>query len=216
MPTYLSISHDFQHEIVIKKSRFITNLKRVNSEAEAVEFINAIKKEHYKANHNTSAFMIGDRDEVQRASDDGEPSGTAGVPILEVLKRNEVHDVVAVVTRYFGGIKLGAGGLIRAYAGSAAEAIAAVGLVHRVVMTTMDLTLEYPQFDTLNHWLTQNNYQTPTVTYTDKVNLALPIETADIANFTQSVTELLNGRVTIVTGAESFQEIPYVTDQPEA
>ncbi|QBO35914.1 YigZ family protein [Periweissella cryptocerci] len=216
MPTYLSISHDFQHEIVIKKSRFITNLKRVHSEDEAVAFINAIKKEHYKANHNTSAFVLGDRDEIQRASDDGEPSGTAGVPILEVLKRNEVHDVVAVVTRYFGGIKLGAGGLIRAYAGSAAEALAEVGLIQRVVMTTMDLTLEYPQFDTLNHWLSQNNYQTPVVNYTDKVNLTLPIETADIAHFTNSITELLNGRVVISVGDESFQEIPYEPNQEDA
>jgi uncharacterized YigZ family protein len=216
MNEYLTIADDFEHEIVIKKSRFITNLKRVRSEDEAVEFINAIKKEHYKANHNTSAFMIGDRDEIQRASDDGEPSGTAGVPILEVLKRNEIHDVVAVVTRYFGGIKLGAGGLIRAYAGSAAEAIAAVGLVQRLLMKTVNLTIEYPQFDTLTHWLTANNYQEPTVNYTDKINLSLPIKDADIASFTEGVTNLLSGRVTIAVGEDSFQEIPYSADNSKS
>ena len=113
--SYQTIKEDGQSEIEIKKSRFICSLKRVTSEEEAKDFIQAIKKEHWKANHHCSAFVIGEKNEIQRSSDDGEPSGTAGIPMLEVLKKNELINVIAVVTRYFGGTKLGTGGLIRAY-----------------------------------------------------------------------------------------------------
>ena len=102
----------------IKKSKFICHVKRVSSEEEARDFINAIKKEHYKATHNCSAFIIGEQSDIKRTSDDGEPSGTAGVPMLGVLENHRITNSCVVVTRYFGGIKLGAGGLIRAYAGS--------------------------------------------------------------------------------------------------
>lgn len=112
---YRTIKENGQSEIEIKKSRFICSLKRIESEEEAKNFIQEIKKEHWKANHNCSAFVIGEKNEIQRSSDDGEPSGTAGVPMLEVLKKNQLINVAAVVTRYFGGTKLGTGGLIRAY-----------------------------------------------------------------------------------------------------
>jgi len=112
--TYRTIRQDGETEIEIKKSRFICSLKRIQSEDEAKAFIQALKKEHWKANHHCSAYVLGENHEIQRSSDDGEPSGTAGVPILEVLKKNDLINMVAVVTRYFGGTKLGAGGLIRA------------------------------------------------------------------------------------------------------
>ena len=105
---YRTIKEDNQHEVEIKKSRFICFLKRIETEEEAKAFIQQIKKEHWKANHNCSAFVLGDHHEIQRSSDDGEPSGTAGVPMLEVLKKNDLINVCAVVTRYFGGTKLGA------------------------------------------------------------------------------------------------------------
>lgn len=126
---YRTIKEDNQHEVEIKKSRFICFLKRIETEEEAKAFIQQIKKEHWKANHNCSAFVLGDHHEIQRSSDDGEPSGTAGVPMLEVLKKNDLINVCAVVTRYFGGTKLGAGGLIRAYSGSVAQAIVHTGLL---------------------------------------------------------------------------------------
>ena len=126
---YRTIKEDNQHEVEIKKSRFICFLKRIETEEEAKAFIQQIKKEHWKANHNCSAFVLGDHHEIQRSSDDGEPSGTAGVPMLEVLKKNDLINVCAVVTRYFGGTKLGAGGLIRAYSGSVAQAIVHTGIV---------------------------------------------------------------------------------------
>lgn len=106
---YKTIKENGVHEIEIKGSRFIAHFSRVKDEEEALEFIQTIKKEHWKATHNCSSFLIGENDQVQRAMDDGEPSGTAGVPMLEVLKKNELKDIAVVVTRYFGGTKLGAG-----------------------------------------------------------------------------------------------------------
>ncbi|MGL5207238.1 MAG: YigZ family protein, partial [Acidaminococcaceae bacterium] len=119
---------DFQHEIVIDKSRFICTLKKVATEEEAQEFIKEIKKKYWDATHNCSAYIVGETGMAQRSSDDGEPSGTAGLPMLEVLRKNHLHNVAAVVTRYFGGIKLGAGGLVRAYTNSVATAIEGAGI----------------------------------------------------------------------------------------
>ena len=104
-----------EHELEIKKSRFICSIDRAESEAEARAFHERLKKKYWDANHNCLAYLIGERNEFQKANDDGEPSGTAGVPMLEVLKKRKLINTVAVVTRYFGGTKLGAGGLIRAY-----------------------------------------------------------------------------------------------------
>lgn len=112
----ITIKTDIVLEEEIKKSKFICQLKRVTSEEEAREFITSIRKKHHKASHNVSAFVIGDRKKFRDHPDDGEPSGTAGVPMLEILKKRELIDVASWQTRYFGGIKLGAGGLIRAYA----------------------------------------------------------------------------------------------------
>ena len=111
---FLTIAKNTSNEMVIKKSRFICSIARVTSDEAAQQFINQISTENRKATHNCYAYMVGDRDQIQRESDNGEPSGTAGVPILESLQLAKLHNVVAVVTRYFGGIKLGAGGLIRA------------------------------------------------------------------------------------------------------
>src|SRR5690625_6139370 len=115
LSTYYTVKQDRTHEIIIQKSRFIGYISRVTSEEEAQLFIQTIKKKHYDATHNCSAYLIGDHDQIQKANDDGEPSGTAGIPMLEVLKRLELKNTAVVVNRYFGGIKIGAGGLIRVY-----------------------------------------------------------------------------------------------------
>ena len=109
---FLTIAKNTSNEMVIKKSRFICSIARVTSDEAAQQFINQISTENRKATHNCYAYTVGDRDQIQRESDNGEPSGTAGVPILESLQLAKLHNVVAVVTRYFGGIKLGAGGLV--------------------------------------------------------------------------------------------------------
>ena len=128
----LTISKDIRTEQVISKSRFICSLKKVQTEEEAQEFIKVIKKEFWDATHNCSAYIIDEQH--QRSSDDGEPSGTAGIPMLGVLRKQELQQIAAVVTRYFGGIKLGAGGLVRAYSGSVSQAIEAAGLAQKVKM----------------------------------------------------------------------------------
>lgn len=127
-----TIAHDTRAEQIIEKSRFICSLKKVQSEAEAQEFIKAVKKEFWDATHNCSTYLIDDL--AQRSSDDGEPSGTAGLPMLEVLRKNKLTQVAAVVTRYFGGIKLGAGGLVRAYTSSVVLGIESAGLAKKVLM----------------------------------------------------------------------------------
>src|SRR5699024_10060695 len=118
-------------EQIIQKSRFIGYVKRVETEENALAFIDEIKKKHHDATHNCSAYLIGEHDQIQKANDDGEPTGTAGVPILEVLKKKKLKDTAVVVTRYFGGVKLGAGGLIRAYGSTTSKAINATGIVVR-------------------------------------------------------------------------------------
>lgn len=140
-----TIARRVEHEIEIKKSRFITHLEPVGSVAEADEFIAGVRKTYWDARHNCVAMVTGVRGDQARSSDDGEPSGTAGVPMMEVLKRRGMTDLVAVVTRYFGGVKLGAGGLVRAYGGAVSEALDRAELVHRRALTRA--TIEVPHAD---------------------------------------------------------------------
>lgn len=152
MKEFKTIKENGVVEEEIKKSRFICHVKRVTTEEEARYFITSIKKEHYKANHNCSCFILGERAEVKRSSDDGEPSGTAGVPMLTVLENNELTNVVAVVTRYFGGVKLGAGGLIRAYTESVAKAVREIGQVIVKEQVGITVTLSYAQYQDFANW----------------------------------------------------------------
>lgn len=207
---YLTISQSvFTQELIIKKSRFITHLARIHSEAEAQAFIAQIRKEHYRANHNVFAYVLGDNDEIQRMSDDGEPSGTAGVPILEVLKKNQVHDVVAVVTRYFGGIKLGAGGLIRAYAGAPADTIANVGLVERILQRELHFTIGYNLIDKVQYWLSEHQPSIPTINYTDQVELTIAVTDSEVVAVQNALTNLTQGQIKFTLGDEIFAERPY-------
>lgn len=193
----ITISQDFSHSIDIKNSRFICQMKRVQNEEEAVDFLRSVKKEHYKANHNCSAFILGEHQEVQRASDDGEPSGTAGVPILEVLKKREITDICVVVTRYFGGIKLGAGGLIRAYAGSVSQALDSVGLVKIVDELEIILTLDYSLFDSLTSWLTVPIYEQ---TFFENIKVKVFINEATVPIFFKELLDKFNGKITAENG----------------
>ncbi len=137
------IKEEFVNQIDIEKSKFITYVNRCFSEEEARSYVAALKKEYPDATHHCYAFVIGANHEVARSNDDGEPSGTAGMPILEALRLSGVHDVVCVVIRYFGGIKLGAGGLVRAYSTSASTALAKAKHVELVEMNSYKLTFGY-------------------------------------------------------------------------
>lgn len=203
---YLTVKEDGQSEIEIKKSRFICSFKRVTTEEEAKTFIQAVKKEHWKANHNCSAFVIGDKSEIQRSSDDGEPSGTAGIPMLEVLKKNELINVVAVVTRYFGGIKLGAGGLIRAYTQAVSHGLTEVSIVEGTLQQELAVAITYPQLGKLENFLELQQVTVKETRYTDQVIVVCMVDETDISQFKATVTELLNGQVTFEKGPISYHE----------
>ncbi|RZI48300.1 YigZ family protein [Lactococcus kimchii] len=205
----LTIKKDFINEEEIKKSRFICHLKRIASEEEAREFIAQIKKKHFKANHNCSAYTLGDHQEIQRTSDDGEPSGTAGVPMLELLKKKQVTNVCAVVTRYFGGIKLGAGGLIRAYAGSVNHAIEAVGLVQFVSQDEMILTLDYSLYDQLQRFLVSKNLMISESEFLSAVTIKCFVDRENADAFLAALTETFNGKIAVEKGVSQLVEVDY-------
>ena len=207
---YLTVKEDGQSEIEIKKSRFICSFKRVTTEEEAKTFIQAVKKEHWKANHNCSAFVIGDKSEIQRSSDDGEPSGTAGIPMLEVLKKNELINVVAVVTRYFGGIKLGAGGLIRAYTQAVSHGLTEVGIVEGTLQQELAVAITYPQLGKLENFLELQQVTVKETRYTDQVIVVCMVDETDISQFKATVTELLNGQVTFETVSYTHLTLPTI------
>lgn len=203
---YRTIKEDNQHEVEIKKSRFICFLKRIETEEEAKAFIQQIKKEHWKANHNCSAFVLGDHHEIQRSSDDGEPSGTAGVPMLEVLKKNDLINVCAVVTRYFGGTKLGAGGLIRAYSGSVAQAIVHTGIVEGRLQQEVFVQLDYSNWGKMENFIASENLAVKDTQFTDRVIVTCMVDENQVADFEAQVTDLLNGQVSFTTGEVTYHE----------
>ena len=164
-------------EITINKSNFIGHIARTESEDEAKAFVAEIKEKYKDATHNCSAYIIGESALIQRADDDGEPSGTAGVPMLEVLKREVLYNTTVVVTRYFGGVKLGAGGLIRAYAKSTSEAVKAAGKVYLVMMHPVTLVVDYTFTNSIEHYFENNDIQIKDTEYTDKVTYHFYVET---------------------------------------
>ncbi|MFK4947077.1 YigZ family protein [Lactococcus formosensis subsp. formosensis] len=203
----ITIKEDFTAEEEIKKSRFICHLKRVYTEEEARSFISEIKKEHHKANHNCSAFTLGDRQEIQRSSDDGEPSGTAGVPMLEILKKREITNVCAVVTRYFGGTKLGAGGLIRAYAGSVGHALDQVGLVKFVTQEQLILTLDYGNYDGLQRFLSAQGLIISESEFLSDVTVKLFVDLDKTDQLLADLIEQFSGKISVAKGDKHLVEV---------
>jgi len=203
-----TIKEDGQVQEEIKKSRFICHAKRVYSEEEARAFITAIKKEHYKATHNCSAFIIGERSEIKRTSDDGEPSGTAGVPMLGVLENHNLTNVCVVVTRYFGGIKLGAGGLIRAYAGSVALAVKEIGIVEIKEQAGIQIQMSYAQYQEYGNFLKEHNLMELETNFTDQVESIIFVDKEDKEDIKSSLIEFFNGKVTLTDQGLREVEVP--------
>ena len=203
-----TIKEDGQVQEEIKKSRFICHAKRVYSEEEARAFITAIKKEHYKATHNCSAFIIGERTEIKRTSDDGEPSGTAGVPMLGVLENHNLTNVCVVVTRYFGGIKLGAGGLIRAYAGSVALAVKEIGIVEIKEQAGIQIQMSYAQYQEYGNFLKEHNLMELETNFTDQVETIIFVDKEDKETIKASLIEFFNGKVTLIDQGLREVEVP--------
>ena len=194
---YRTIKEDGQVQEEIKKSRFIRHAKRVYSEEEARDFITAIKKEHYKATHNCYAFIVSERSEIKRTSDDGEPSGTAGIPMLGVLENHNLTNVCVVVTRYFGGIKLGAGGLIRAYAGSVALAVKEIGIIEIKEQAGIQIHITYAQYQEYGNFLKEHNLMKLETNFTDQVDTMIFVDKERKDNIKADLIEFFNGKVTL-------------------
>ncbi len=181
----ITIKEEHQIENIINKSHFIAHIRPAQNEEDAKAFINEIKSSHKDATHNCSAYTIGSEMNIQKANDDGEPSGTAGVPMLEILKKLEIHNACVVVTRYFGGIKLGGGGLIRAYSGAVRDVIYDIGRVELREAVPVTITISYDLTGKFEYELASAPYMLRNQFYTDKVSYQIDVVKEDYEEFIQ-------------------------------
>ncbi|MGG1664621.1 YigZ family protein [Brevibacillus sp. NRS-1366] len=205
---YKTVAGYGEDTIVIERSRFIGYAQRVTTEEEATAFIAMIKKKHWDATHNCSAFVIGENDQIQRSSDDGEPSGTAGKPILECIKKNGIKDTVVVVTRYFGGIKLGAGGLVRAYTAGTVTALKAAKIVVHTLHQTISVSVDYTWWGKVENELRIGEYRVSGTDFTDKVTAHVQIPEGKQDDFVSRMVDLTNGQAQIELGEKNYVEVP--------
>lgn len=204
-----TIARNGDHEIEIRKSRFMCTLARVSSEEEARREIDRVRKTHWNANHHCSAWHIGVGGRYQRTSDDGEPSGTAGVPMLEVLRRRDLTDVVAIVTRYFGGVMLGAGGLIRAYGGAVSGAIDAIGIVERRPLHVTRMSVSHGEAGRIENALRASVFPLRNVEYgADGVTFTLHLNGQDIMEFPAWAAAASNGDAELRDNGLVYVEVP--------
>lgn len=198
-----------EHELVVKRSRFLCAVQRVADETEAREFIAARRKVHWAATHNCTAYILGPQQEIQRSSDDGEPAGTAGAPMLEVLRGRRLTDTAAVVTRYFGGVKLGAGGLIRAYGNAVSATINQVGVLERRELRVERVTAGHAHSGRLESGLREAGYRVLRADHGAEAAYDVAVSAQDLAGLTTLVAELTSGsarmseRGTTIVEAES-------------
>jgi len=206
--SYITIANEFRTEYIIEKSRFIATIAPVSTEEEAQAFIQRISKEFWDATHNCTAYAIGPRQEQQRSSDNGEPSGTAGKPMLEVLKKTAITNVAVVVTRYFGGIKLGAGGLIRAYSHSVAKAVQEGPKLLIAPRQIVSLTIDYSYFGSVERQLQTLGlpYQP---SFTDTISLEIYVEPNFVSDLETTITNLTGGNLLWELQDIRMVELPY-------
>ncbi|MDM8128138.1 YigZ family protein [Paraclostridium benzoelyticum] len=201
--------HEFgTDEITIEKSTFIGYAKPIKTEEEAVEFINEIKKKHKDARHNVWAYTVGKSMNIQRYSDDGEPQGTAGIPTLEVIKKEDLRDVVVVVTRYFGGIKLGAGGLVRAYTKGAKIGLEAGKIIEKIMYQEVKIKIDYNQLGKVQNEIMNMGYFIKDTIYEDNVEIIVYSR----ANETEAIIERIND-ITSATAQINLGEEFYLSEK---
>lgn len=192
----------------IQKSRFIAYTSHVETEAEARDFVTAIKKKHFDARHNCSAWVLGADSSQQKSNDDGEPGGTAGNPILESIKQHGLTNVVVVVTRYFGGIKLGAGGLIRAYSHTASLGLEATPCLEVKPFCLMEAEMDYSLLGTVENWIRNEELRTGETSYLDKVTVRLLVEPADCEAISTELTNLTAAQCKITIHQPEYMSLP--------
>lgn len=193
MSSYLTVARDGEAEIEVRRSRFRCTLARVEAEADARAVVERLRREHWDARHHCSAFVLGPGGEVQRSSDDGEPAGTAGAPMLEVLRGHEVSDVVAVVTRWFGGVLLGAGGLVRAYGDAVRAGLAEVGTLRRELLTLHDLEVGHADAGRVETDLRGRGITVLGADYAATVTLHVALAADQVDRWPALVAELTSG-----------------------
>ena len=185
-------------ELIEKKSRFIATVRPVESEEEALGFIAAMKKKYWNATHNCSAFVVGENQELQRCSDDGEPQGTAGRPMLDVLLGEEIHNAAVVVTRYFGGTLLGTGGLVRAYSKSVQEGLRASKIIEKKIGALLGIRTDYNGLGKVQYLLGQRGLTITGSEYTDIVTVETLVPQAQLQELKEAITEGTNGRAEFI------------------
>ena len=197
---YKAVYQGGEGEIVEKKSRFIATVIPAGSEEEVLAFIESVRKKYWDARHHCFAYVIGERNELQRCSDDGEPSGTAGKPMLEVLLGEEIHNVAVVVTRYFGGTLLGTGGLVRAYSAATKQGLASSVIITKILGVKLCISTDYTGFGKIQYILGQRGLQILDSVYTDKVELEALIPEDELAAVKAEITEGTNGQAMMQEG----------------
>lgn len=201
---YKTIKQYGEGEILEKKSRFLAKIYPVESEEVALEILEKIKKQYWDARHNCYAYVIGKKGEVVRCSDDGEPSGTAGRPMLEVLQKEEVKNVLAVVTRYFGGVLLGTGGLVRAYTQATQEGLKNAGVCEMALMSVQKIVTDYNAIGKIKYVLGNLNVEILSEEYTHEVILQVAVELLQKGKLEKELTEVTNGKVVMEEVEVSF------------
>lgn len=197
---YKTIYKSGEGEVVEKKSRFLSIAASIETEEEAAEFIESIRKKYWDARHHCHAYIIGEKSQLKRISDDGEPSGTAGKPILDLLEGNSLTNTIIVVTRYFGGTLLGTGGLARAYSSAARAALDASTIITRIPGQSLHITTDYTALGKIQHLLASQDIKTLDTTYTDKVELEILIPQKEVPALITTLTEATNAQAKIQKG----------------
>jgi uncharacterized YigZ family protein len=193
--SYLVIARDGEAETEARRSRFLCNLWRVEDEAEARAYVEQMRKQHWDARHHCSAFVLGPGAAIERSSDDGEPAGTAGAPMLEVLRGRGVSDVVAVVTRWFGGTLLGAGGLVRAYGDAVRAALDEVGVVERNLLSCFEITVSHAEVGRIESDLRSRDVAVLGTTYAEQATLRVAVPPDSVDRLHALLAERTGGQV---------------------
>lgn len=204
---YITVYEKASAEITEKRSRFIANVKPVSSEAEALEFLNEMRKKYSDARHNVYAYSLRENS-ISRYSDDGEPAQTAGLPVIDMIKKAGLCDLIVVVTRYFGGVLLGTGGLVRAYTRAAKEGILAAAPVEMQSCTEVGLECDYTLLGKIQSKLRELAFEMSEPVYTDKVTLSVFVPENETNSFISSMTDFTNGKANFYAGDTKFRSRP--------
>lgn len=203
---YKTVLKEANAELVEKRSRFIANVKPVRTEDEALEYLEALKKKYWDARHNVYAYII-EENTIQRYSDDGEPAGTAGVPVLDIIKKEGLSNLIVVVTRYFGGILLGTGGLVRAYSKSAKLGIDAAQPIEIKLCREVVLSCDYTLLGKVQSECASSGFKICDTAYADDVKISLLVPIGEVDRFTKDIFDKTNGKLGIELGETGYNQI---------